>query len=137
MDEINIYKSNELNSQVKISLDFNVQYNPQYAIESINKDIDQDLSINGNNILNENFITQTIHPTTIISNFQEYKDDLGRNIKLYNWQTKSDYGFPFIEAHNYNLDSSMFEITIQMPNLIINAQPQEFKYKPILLIKEN
>ena len=137
-DEIIIYKSNELNSQVKIALNFNVQYDPQYAINSIDKDLDDTATKDGAQILEQNHIEETIHPTTLIQDFEDYKDDLGRNIMLYNWKTKSnDGGFPFIEAHNYNLDSSMFKINITKPNLTISQQAPTFKYKPILLIKEN
>ena len=138
-EEIKIYKTKD-SGILEIALNFDVEYNPANAISKINGDLDESLNYNAENFLNTDNVNYdqntTMHPDNkFINDYKDLKDMADRPIKIYNWDTKENAGFPFIEAFDYNLDKNMFILTIQDNiDFIVKKKQEIYKYKPILLV---
>ena len=140
MANYTIYRTSNVDGtdEVILALNINCTYNPTNAINKINEDIPENILENGaDDILNESHVDLKYHPTQVINEYENMKDDLQRPIVLFNFETKQDSGFPFIEAFDYNLSSDMFNITItqNLNELTVNTKEKVYKYKPIFLQK--
>lgn len=143
---IEVYKVDDPNSFVEIALNFNVDYNPADGIEKINNDLPSDADFTADTILGEDYIETKYHPldenrpsgeSETIEDYENVQDSFNQQVVLYNWKTKQEYGFPFLEGHDYNIGSDMFTITLDMPNIHISYEAPPILYKPILLVKED
>ena len=147
-EKIKIYKVQNPDSFVEIALNIDVTYDPINAIHKINDDIDVDSGYNAEDMVGTDVINQYMHPddenvnTTFAKktfiDFNDVKDSLDRPVRLYVWETKKEKGFPFIEAHDYDLDEKGFFIKIRKDlDFVINNKGETYRYKPILLIDES
>ena len=139
MADYTIYRTSNIDGtdEVEIALNISCTYNPTNAINKINEDLPEGLIVDGaNSILNANNVHLRYYPdNSFTDEYQNMKDDLERPIILFNFETKQDNGFPFIEAFDYDLSSDMFNITItqNLDELTVNTKEKVYKYKPIFL----
>lgn len=130
---VNLYKVKEgLSKDLEINLDFEVQYNPQEAINNINNEYsERDITDDISDLLNN-------YCEGIYLDSETNTDSYDKPIYLYKWSQKTEpttgqqQGFKYFEAFPYNLGSNMFRITLSN-NLTLALLETPEQFKPIFL----